>query len=85
MLDFNNTRPKDAEKKEAFLKQLLPNIGSHCFINPNCGMYTAIHPMVAEEKNRGLEIFKPITISTLSPALTMKISHDNICMYKQKR
>ena len=37
-------------------------IGSHCFIGPNCGMYTANHPMIAEERNRGLEQAKPITI-----------------------
>lgn len=37
-------------------------IGHHCFIGPNCGMYTAIHPMLAEERNRGLEMAKPIVI-----------------------
>ena len=37
-------------------------IGSHCFIGPNCGMYTAAHPLIAEERNRGLEKASPITI-----------------------
>lgn len=37
-------------------------IGSHCFIGPNCGMYTGNHPMIADERNRGLEQAKPITI-----------------------
>ena len=37
-------------------------IGKHCFIGPNCGMYTAIHATVAEERNQGLEIAKPIII-----------------------
>ena len=37
-------------------------IGSHCFIGPNCGMYTGNHPMIAEERNRGLEQAKPIHI-----------------------
>lgn len=37
-------------------------IGHHCFIGPNCGMYTAIHPMLAEERNSGLETAKPIVI-----------------------
>lgn len=37
-------------------------IGTHCFIGPNCGMYTANHPVVAEERNMGLEQAKPITI-----------------------
>lgn len=37
-------------------------IGHHCFIGPNCGMYTAIHPLIAEERNAGLEKALPITI-----------------------
>lgn len=37
-------------------------IGSHCFIGPNCGMYTALHPLTVRERNRGLECAKPITI-----------------------
>lgn len=37
-------------------------VGSHCFIGPNCGMYTAIHPLLASERNKGLEKAKPITI-----------------------
>lgn len=37
-------------------------IGHHCFIGPNCGMYTAIHPLIAEERNEGLEKALPITI-----------------------
>lgn len=37
-------------------------IGHHCFIGPNCGMYTAIHPLIVEERNAGLEKALPITI-----------------------
>lgn len=37
-------------------------IGSHCFIGPNCGIYTAVHPLLAEERNRGYEKAKSITI-----------------------
>lgn len=37
-------------------------IGNYCFIGPYCGMYTAIHPLVAGERNQGLEIAKPITV-----------------------
>ncbi|MDY2725825.1 maltose acetyltransferase [Anaerostipes sp. 494a] len=37
-------------------------IGKNCFIGPNCGMYTAIHPLIAEERNQGMEMAKPITI-----------------------
>ena len=37
-------------------------IGKHCFIGPNCGMYTAIHPLLPEERNKGLGNTKPITL-----------------------
>ena len=30
-------------------------IGEHCFIGPNCGMYTANHPLCYAERNRGFE------------------------------
>ena len=99
---FNQTRPKESERKEEILKQLLPHkgehvtilspfytdygyncrigeetflnhnaylmdgapitIGKHCFIGPNCGMYTANHPLGAEERNQGLVQARPITI-----------------------
>lgn len=38
------------------------SIGSHCFIGPNCGMYTAQHPLLPKERNRGLERALPIEI-----------------------
>lgn len=37
-------------------------LGEHCFIGPNCGIYTAIHPMLPQERNSGLELCKPITL-----------------------
>ena len=37
-------------------------IGHHYFIGPNCGMYTATHPVLAEERNQGLEKALPIVI-----------------------
>lgn len=37
-------------------------IGNHCFIGPNCGFYTANHPLVAEERNKGLEQAEPIVL-----------------------
>ncbi|WP_305151157.1 sugar O-acetyltransferase [uncultured Dubosiella sp.] len=37
-------------------------IGKHVFIGPNCGMYTANHPLDASERNAGLEIALPIRI-----------------------
>lgn len=99
---FNQTSPKEEEKREEILSRLLPHrgentailspfytdygyncligdetfinhnaylmdgakitIGKHCFIGPNCGMYTAIHPIFAEERNQGLEMARPIMI-----------------------
>ena len=38
-------------------------IGKKCFVGPNCGFYTAIHPLAAEPRNEGLEKAKPITIA----------------------
>lgn len=47
----------------AYLMDCAPiTIGTFCFIGPNCGMYTATHPIIAEERNLGLEKAKPITI-----------------------
>ena len=37
-------------------------IGHHCFIGPNCGIYTAIHPTLAKERNQGLEKALPVKI-----------------------
>lgn len=37
-------------------------IGDNVFVGPNCGFYTASHPMDANARNRGLEYAKPITI-----------------------
>lgn len=36
--------------------------GSNVFIGPNCGFYTAIHPIKSEERNTFIESAKPITI-----------------------
>lgn len=36
--------------------------GKHIFIGPNCGFYTAGHPIEAEMRNQGLEYAKPITV-----------------------
>ena len=38
-------------------------IGKKCFIGPNCGFYTAIHPMLIEPRNKGLEMAKPIELA----------------------
>ena len=36
--------------------------GDNVFIGPNCGFYTPEHPLNAEERNKGLEYAKPITV-----------------------
>lgn len=36
--------------------------GDHVFIAPNCGFYTAGHPLDAERRNQGLEYAHPITV-----------------------
>ena len=36
--------------------------GDNVFIAPNCGFYTAGHPLDAEQRNQGLEYAYPITI-----------------------
>ena len=36
--------------------------GNNVFVAPNCGFYTAAHPIDAERRNQGLEYAKPITI-----------------------
>lgn len=36
--------------------------GDNVFVAPNCGFYTAGHPLDAERRNQGLEYAKPITI-----------------------
>lgn len=36
--------------------------GDNVFIGPNCGFYTASHPLKAEERNKGLETALPITV-----------------------
>ena len=37
-------------------------IGDHVYIGPNCGLYTAQHPLRWQERNPGLERALPITI-----------------------
>ena len=38
--------------------------GSHCFIAPNCGFYTAGHPLDALRRDLGLESARPITVGS---------------------
>lgn len=36
--------------------------GDNVFVAPNCGFYTAGHPLDASERNRGLEYARPIAV-----------------------
>ena len=36
--------------------------GDNVFVAPNCGFYTAGHPIDARERNRGLEYARPIMV-----------------------
>lgn len=36
--------------------------GSHVLIGPNCGFYTAGHPLDTRRRNQGLEYARPITV-----------------------
>ena len=36
--------------------------GNNVFVAPNCGFYTAGHPLDAEARNKGLEYAKPIMV-----------------------
>ena len=38
--------------------------GDNVFIAPNCGFYTAGHPIDAERRNKGLEYAYPITVGS---------------------
>lgn len=36
--------------------------GDNVFVAPNCGFYTAGHPLDVKDRNKGLEYAKPITV-----------------------
>lgn len=55
-------------------------IGDNAFIGPNVGIYTACHPLEAEERNRQIEWAEPVTIgnnvwigggATILPGVTL--------------
>ena len=37
-------------------------IGKRCFLGPSCGLYTATHPLIAQQRAQGLERALPITL-----------------------
>lgn len=40
------------------------SFGDHVYIGPNCGFYTAAHPLDAERRNQGLETARPISVGS---------------------
>lgn len=44
------------------LDEAAVTFGDHVFIAPNCGFYTAGHPLDAARRNAGLEYARPITV-----------------------
>lgn len=38
--------------------------GYNVFVGPNCGFYTAIHPIDAHQRNTGIELAKPIKVGS---------------------
>ena len=39
-------------------------IGDYVFLGPDCGIYTASHPVNARQRNEGLEYARPVTIGS---------------------
>ncbi|WKF84505.1 sugar O-acetyltransferase [Lacticaseibacillus pantheris] len=55
-------------------------IGDHCYIGPDVGFYTPVHPLSAQQRDADVEMGKPITIgnsiwigghATLLPGVTL--------------
>lgn len=46
------------------LDEAAVTIGDYVFIAPDCGIYTAGHPINAAQRNEGLEYAKPVTIGS---------------------
>ncbi len=45
-----------------FLDGAKITFGDNVFVGPQCGFYTAVHPLDAASRNKGIEIAKPITV-----------------------
>ena len=61
---FNITIGEDffANTGLVILDEATVTFGDHVFLGPNCGFYTAGHPIDAERRNAGLEYAYPITV-----------------------
>lgn len=44
------------------LDEAMVTFGDNVFVGPDCGFYTALHPLDAERRNMGLERSSPITV-----------------------
>lgn len=44
------------------LDEAAVKFGDNVFVAPNCGFYTAGHPLDSERRNKGLEYARPITV-----------------------
>lgn len=51
-----------ANHNTVILDEAKVKFGNHVFIAPNCGFYTAGHPIDSERRNQGLEYAYPITV-----------------------
>ncbi len=67
--EYNNLKPSDYESKDKIIKRLFAMLdgakvefGDNVFVAPNCGFYTAGHPLDYKIRNQGLEYAKPIKI-----------------------
>jgi Acetyltransferase (isoleucine patch superfamily) len=45
------------------LDEALVTIGNHCFIGPNCSIYTVVHSLGYEDRNQGYMSAHPVVIS----------------------
>lgn len=52
----------DANYGCVILDEAKVEFGDNVFVAPNCGFYTAGHPLDAATRNRGLEYARPITV-----------------------
>lgn len=62
LYDANNDAEFYANVNCVILDEANVKFGDNVFIARGCGFYTARHPFDLEQKNRGLEYARPITI-----------------------
>ncbi len=60
--NINTGNPFYANFNMVILDEAPVTFGDNVFVAPNCGFYTAGHPLDAERRNKGLEYARPITV-----------------------